>query len=92
MDNILNFHTFQVILNKTTIELFNQQKNAVRGTTCNYHHSGYIHHPVFYLIHDVSETGFCLHFQMEPIRLDPTYTASLCLQTAATSIRFIKPT
>jgi hypothetical protein len=30
-----------------------------------------IHRPVFYLKHDVSETGSCLYLQVEPINLDP---------------------
>jgi hypothetical protein len=30
-----------------------------------------IYRPVFYLKHDVSETAFCLIFQVEPTQLDP---------------------
>jgi hypothetical protein len=36
-----------------------------------------IHHPVFYLKHNVSKAEFCLHLQVEP-------EANLCLQTSAT--------
>jgi hypothetical protein len=38
-----------------------------------------IHRPVFYLKHDISETGFCLRFQVEPTQLGPVDTASLCV-------------
>jgi hypothetical protein len=38
-----------------------------------------IHRPVFYLKHDVSETGFCLHLRVELTQLGPIDTASLCL-------------
>jgi hypothetical protein len=31
----------------------------------------------FILKHDVSETGFCLHLQVEPIRVGPVVRASL---------------
>jgi hypothetical protein len=30
-----------------------------------------IHRPVFHLKHNVSETGFCLHLPVEPMRLGP---------------------
>jgi hypothetical protein len=36
-----------------------------------------IHCPVFYLKHDVSETDFCLHIQVEPTQLVPVDRASL---------------
>jgi hypothetical protein len=35
-----------------------------------------IHHP-----DDVSEAGFCLHLQVEPIQLGPIDRDSLCLRT-----------
>jgi hypothetical protein len=38
-----------------------------------------IHRPVFYLKHDVSETGFCLRFQVEPTQFGPKDTAVLRL-------------
>jgi hypothetical protein len=45
-----------------------------------------IHRPVFYLKHDVSETGFCLRLQGEPAQFGPINRASLCLLTLAGSI------
>jgi hypothetical protein len=38
-----------------------------------------IHRPVFYLKHDVSETGYCLCFQVEPTKLGPIERANFCL-------------
>jgi hypothetical protein len=32
---------------------------------------GITHRPVFYLKHDVSETGFCLRLQVEPTQFSP---------------------
>jgi hypothetical protein len=40
---------------------------------------GIIHRPVFYLKHDVSETGFCLRLQVEPSQLVSVVRASLFL-------------
>jgi hypothetical protein len=31
-----------------------------------------IHRLFFYLKHDLSETGFCLHLQVEPTQVEPT--------------------
>jgi hypothetical protein len=39
-----------------------------------------IHRPVFYLKHDVSETGFCLSLQVNTTQLGSIDTASLCLR------------
>jgi hypothetical protein len=39
--------------------------------------------PVFYLKHDVSETGFCLHLHVEPAQVGQLESASICLQTPA---------
>jgi hypothetical protein len=45
-----------------------------------------IHHPpVFYLKHNVWETGFYLRLQVEPTQLGPVDLASLCLQTYTVS-------
>jgi hypothetical protein len=41
-----------------------------------------IHRPVFYLKHDVSDTEFCLHLQVEPNKMGPIEKASLSLWTA----------
>jgi hypothetical protein len=30
-----------------------------------------IHRPVFYLKHNVSETGFCLRLQVDPTQMGP---------------------
>jgi hypothetical protein len=38
------------------------------------------HRPVFYLKHDVSETEFCLRFQVEPTQLDSIDVTNLCLR------------
>jgi hypothetical protein len=44
------------------IEVLSQDKGIIHmGTTI----LGIIHHPVFYLKHDVSEIGFCLRTQVE---------------------------
>jgi hypothetical protein len=43
-----------------------------------YHNYGNIIH---YLKLDVSETGFCLRFQVEPTQVSPTESSSLCLRT-----------
>jgi hypothetical protein len=40
-----------------------------------------IHHPVFYLKLNVSETGFCILLQVEPAQMGPTDRASLCLRS-----------
>jgi hypothetical protein len=40
-----------------------------------------IHHRVYYLRHDVSESGFCLLLQVEPTRLGPIDRASPCNQS-----------
>jgi hypothetical protein len=40
-----------------------------------------IHHPVFHLKHDVSETWFCLRLQVEPTKLGPIEKACLYLRT-----------
>jgi hypothetical protein len=40
-----------------------------------------IHRPVFYLEHNVSETGFCLRLQVEPTKLGPKDEASFCLRS-----------
>jgi hypothetical protein len=42
-----------------------------------------VHRPVFYLKHEVSETGFCLRLPEEPTNLGPIVTASLCMLTAS---------
>jgi hypothetical protein len=39
-----------------------------------------IHRPVFYVKYGVSETGFCLCLQVEPIDLRPIERATLCLR------------
>jgi hypothetical protein len=39
-----------------------------------------IHRHVFYLKHDVSETGFWIRLHVEPTEVGPVDTASLCLQ------------
>jgi hypothetical protein len=44
-----------------------------------------IYRRVFYLKHDVSETGIFLRPDVEPIQLDQTDRASHCLRTAATT-------
>jgi hypothetical protein len=49
---------------------------------CNYHNSGHIHRPVFYLKQDISGTEFCLRLQLEPTRLGPLNRASLFLSRA----------
>jgi hypothetical protein len=36
--------------------------------------------PVFYLKHDVSETGLCLRLHVEPTQVGPIEEARLCLQ------------
>jgi hypothetical protein len=41
--------------------------------------------PVFNLKHSVSETGFCLRLQENPIQLGPIDRASLCLRTWTTT-------
>jgi hypothetical protein len=52
-----------------------------------------IYHALFYLKHDVPETGFCHRHQVEPTKVGPIDRASLCYQTPATTLnRFIKPT
>jgi hypothetical protein len=43
-----------------------------------------IHHPVFYLKHDVSETGSCLHLQVEPTQVRPVNRASLRMRQRQT--------
>jgi hypothetical protein len=40
-----------------------------------------IHRPIFYLEQKVSETGFCLRLQVEPIQLGPIDRAGPCLRT-----------
>jgi hypothetical protein len=45
-----------------------------------------IHHPVFYLKHNISETGcWVLHLQVEPTQLGPIARASLYVRTPATT-------
>jgi hypothetical protein len=44
---------------------------------------GIFSNPVFYLKHNVTETGICFRLQVEPTQLDPTERASLCLRTGA---------
>jgi hypothetical protein len=39
-----------------------------------------VHRPVFQLKHSISETGFCLHLQVEPTQLVPIDRAGLCLR------------
>jgi hypothetical protein len=39
-----------------------------------------IHRAVFHLKHDVSETGLCLHLQVEPTQIDPIERANLCFR------------
>jgi hypothetical protein len=39
-----------------------------------------MYRPVFYLKHDVSETGFYLRLQVEHTLVGPIETASLCLR------------
>jgi hypothetical protein len=39
-----------------------------------------IHRPIFYLKHNISETGFCPRFQEETTQMGPVYRASLCLR------------
>jgi hypothetical protein len=51
-----------------------------------------IHRPVLYKTYNVSETGFCLRLQVEPIQLGPIDRASPCLRTPApTQDRIYKP-
>jgi hypothetical protein len=38
-----------------------------------------VHRPIFYLKQDVSETGFCLHHEVEHTHVGPIEKASLCL-------------
>jgi hypothetical protein len=47
----------------------------------NYHNSGLVHRLAFYRKHDVSESGFCLRLQADPIQMDPVDRGSLCLRT-----------
>jgi hypothetical protein len=51
----------------------------------NYHNSG--HYPSSCLLFkaNISETGFFLHFQVEPTQLGPTQKNSLCLRSGETS-------
>jgi hypothetical protein len=44
-----------------------------------------IHRPDFYLKHNVSETGFCLHLQVEDTQLGPEDRANLCDRATATT-------
>jgi hypothetical protein len=39
-----------------------------------------IHRLVFYLKHDISETGFCLRLKVEPNQVGQIERASLCLR------------
>jgi hypothetical protein len=41
------------------------------------------HHPVYYLKHVVSGTGFCLHLKVEPTWLGPMDRARLSLDTSS---------
>jgi hypothetical protein len=51
-----------------------------------------IHCPIFYLKHDVSETGLCLCLQVEPTQLGQSDRASFCLWTPEMTPKgFIKP-
>jgi hypothetical protein len=45
-----------------------------------------IRRPVFYLQHNLSEIGFCLRLQVEPIQRGPINIASLCLRTEINSV------
>jgi hypothetical protein len=45
----------------------------------NYHSSGHINHPVFYLKHNVFQNRFSLNLQVEPTQFGPVDRASLCL-------------
>jgi hypothetical protein len=47
-----------------------------------------IHRPVFYLNHNVSETGFCLRLQVEPTQLGPTDKSNLSADYWAQLSRF----
>jgi hypothetical protein len=46
----------------------------------NYHNMDIIHRPVFYLKHNVLETGFCLRLKVEPTELSQIDRASLYLR------------
>jgi hypothetical protein len=53
----------------------------------------FFYHNFICLKHYVSETGFCLHLQVEPTQVGPVDRASLYLRTQATTpIGFIKTT
>lgn len=53
----------------------------------------FIHPPVFYLEHSISDPGFFHNLEVESIQLGPRNRASLCFQTpATTAIGFIRPT
>jgi hypothetical protein len=39
-----------------------------------------VYRPIFYVKHDVSKTGFCLHPQVEPTKMGRIERASLCLR------------
>jgi hypothetical protein len=43
-----------------------------------------VNRPVFYLKHNISETGVCLRLQVEPTQLSSIYRSSLCLRRQET--------
>jgi hypothetical protein len=45
-----------------------------------------IHRPIYYLKHNISETGFCLGLHVESTQLGPIYRASLSGQRLALSV------
>jgi hypothetical protein len=83
-------HVINILRNNTTL---NSDINAEPGdketkviTIITMTTSDIIHRPVFYLKkRDVSETGFCLHLQVEPTQMRPIRT-KLCLRTIITSM------
>jgi hypothetical protein len=60
--------------------------------TYDYHNFGYYPSLSSFFKHDVSETIFCLRFQVKPTQLEQIDTDSLCPRTPATTpLGFIMP-
>jgi hypothetical protein len=75
---------------KTSTGIVSNQPSFKPDTTIKI--LGIIHFLVFYLKHNIPETAFCPHLQMEGTQVDPIHRANLSIQTPATSpTGFIKP-
>jgi hypothetical protein len=81
MKGMMNSNLQKRIRNKKNIDKWKEGRDRNRSEDTDIMFLDIIHRPVYISIHNVSETGFCLRFQVKPTQLGPIDNVSPYLRT-----------